>query len=186
MAKKAKDPYENLTFFLILVPFVLAFIAYAVYGRHYESNYKLSDLKCIEGVVKSAEPWETHSSSRGSSSRSSYGVWLYLNGDEEAYKISTPGITTARLMVEQHLQSGVAVKVYTRYRFQQLIGMGSIRLVYHLEAGNSVVVDLKNKQSEAGFAMKFITGGGVVLFFLWLGYLIFYFKVYKKRKSYAS
>ncbi len=178
--KPSKDPYENLGCLLKIIPFFLVFIGYGTYGRWYESKYQLKDLVRVEAVIEKALPWEITSTSSRSSKRRA-GIELHLRGYDKTFNASTSGLNESNYIIENYLHNGDTAIVYHRHRFQQLIGMGAVRNIYQLETTKYLITDLKESLKSASNVMFLVSIGGGMLFLLWLGYLIFYYAVYRRR-----
>ena len=134
---------KNSTFFYKwILPIAIFVFSYLSIGSSVDASFNKNDLTEVTGYVSKFEYYRT--SSRGSSHNN---MKIHLsNGD--SFKI-THECEDRFSGIENELKDSKQIHLFHRSVNQSWWRLGSANLVYHLEVGNSVIIDIAERQKKS-------------------------------------
>jgi len=122
--------------------------AYAAIGSLLDSNLEKENLKRISGTV------ENYSYGKSSSQ---YSTYTHLNlrlDNKKDYKVTSEWKSKFPSIVNE-IRKNNRVELYHRKPYQRLYRWGTENIIYQLKIGNSVIIDINERQNKSNRLVYF-------------------------------
>ena len=143
---RKKDPFKSVIPEYVLIFIVLGFVLWLALGSITEFAIPLDSLKKTTGTVSRAE----HKASicrlsRGEISECTRTI-IRLKDNQSSYALTSFDNESAEI---NSLKKGDSVDIYTRHWYQVPLSLNEGQRIYHLQKGNTVILELFSKKPEA-------------------------------------
>ena len=162
---RKKDPFKSVIGEYVLIFFVLGFTLWLALGSITEFAIPLDSLKKISGTVSHVEYKASNCRlSRGEISECTRTI-IRLKDNQSSYALTSFDNESPHISA---LKKGDSVDIYTRHWYQIPLSLNEGQRIYHLQKGNTVILELFSQKPEAVLGLIIV---GVLIIFVSLIFL---------------